>query len=138
MLFRSFFKERWYGFDDALYAAARLVEILLNDGRPPVEVFTELPISASTPELRINMEEDKHATFMEQLIDGASFEGGELNTIDGVRVDFPDSWGLIRPSNTTPCLVLRFEGDDEVALKCVQEKFRTVLLEQDPGLDLPF
>ncbi len=133
-----FFKERWYGFDDALYAAARLVEILLNDGRPPVEVFTELPISASTPELRINMEEDKHATFMEQLIDGASFEGGELNTIDGVRVDFPDSWGLIRPSNTTPCLVLRFEGDDEVALKCVQEKFRTVLLEQDPGLDLPF
>ena len=133
-----FFKERWYGFDDALYAAARLVEILLNDGRPPVEVFTELPISASTPELRINMEEDKHATFMEQLIDGASFEGGEFNTIDGMRVDFPDSWGLIRPSNTTPCLVLRFEGDDEVALKCVQEKFRTVLLEQDPGLDLPF
>ena len=133
-----FFKERWYGFDDALYAAARLVEILLNDGRPPVEVFAELPISASTPELRINMEEDKHAIFMEQLIDGASFEGGELNTIDGIRVDFPDSWGLIRPSNTTPCLVLRFEGDDERALKCVQEKFRTVLLDQDPGLDLPF
>jgi phosphomannomutase/phosphoglucomutase len=133
-----FFKERWYGFDDALYAAARLVEILLADGRPPVEVFAELPTGVSTPELRIDMIETNHAAFMKALVDVASFDGGQLRTIDGLRVDFPDSWGLIRPSNTTPYLVLRFEGDDDAALKGVQEKFRQVLLGLDPDLDLPF
>jgi phosphomannomutase/phosphoglucomutase len=133
-----FFKERWYGFDDALYAAARLLEILVRDPRPPGEVFAELPGGLATPELRIDMPEPEHAPFMAKLVAQASFEGGSLATVDGLRVDFADGWGLIRPSNTTPCLVLRFEADNEAALKRIQDAFRSLLAKLGPDLDLPF
>ncbi|MGQ0657237.1 MAG: phosphomannomutase/phosphoglucomutase [Chromatiales bacterium] len=133
-----FFKERWYGFDDALYAAARLVEILVNDGRPPKTVFAELPGGVSTPELRLDMPENRHAEFMNRLIASARFEGAQLSTIDGLRVDLPKAWGLIRPSNTTPVLVLRFEADDAAALAAIQEKFRSLLRQLDPSLRIPF
>ncbi|MGR8920384.1 MAG: phosphomannomutase/phosphoglucomutase, partial [Gammaproteobacteria bacterium] len=133
-----FFKERWYGFDDALYSAARLLEILVNSDQSPVDVFAALPGGIATPELRLDMPESEHAAFMEKVLAAASFDDGEVSTIDGLRVDFADSWGLVRPSNTTPCLVLRFEGDDEQALEGVKERFRALLSGIDGSLELPF
>jgi len=132
-----FFKERWYGFDDALYSAARLLEILVNSGMSPLEVFEQLPGGVATPELRLDMPEAMHAEFMQKVIEAADFPDAEITTIDGLRVDFVDSWGLIRPSNTTPCLILRFEGDDAAALEHVQQLFRDLLLKVDDSLDLP-
>ena len=133
-----FFKERWYGFDDALYSAARLLEILVNADVSPDEVFAALPDSVATPELRLEMPEHAHAEFMQQVLDAANFEDGEVTTIDGLRVDFADSWGLIRASNTTPCLILRFDGDDTVALDKVKARFKELLTGIDGNLDLPF
>ncbi len=133
-----FFKERWYGFDDGLYTAARLLEILSNADEEPHEILAALPGGVSTPELRLNMHEDKHAAFMATLNEIADFGDGEVGTIDGIRVDFADGWGLIRPSNTTPCLVMRFEADNEAALKRIQEQFRTQLLNLDRELMLPY
>ena len=134
-----FFRDRWYGFDDALYAAARLLEILVNSGKPPTEVFAALPGGVSTPELRLAMPEARHAQFMDQVMEAtAEFEYAEINTLDGMRAEFVDSWGLIRPSNTTPCLTLRFEGDDAEALEDVQNRFRKMLKSIDASLKLPF
>ena len=133
-----FFKERWYGFDDALYSAARLLEILVNADESPDEVFAGLPDAIATPELRLDMPENEHATFMQRVLAAAEFDDGEVITIDGLRADFSDSWGLIRASNTTPCLVLRFEGDDEAALERVKARFRDLLTTVDADLDLPF
>ena len=133
-----FFKERWYGFDDALYAAARLLEILVRDGRSPTEVFAEIPDGVTTPELRLDMPEERHRSFMQQVMAAADFANATVVDIDGLRVDFPDGWGLIRPSNTTPCLVLRFEGDDAAALNRIQDEFRKLLWNVDDALSLPF
>jgi len=133
-----FFTERWYGFDDAIYAAARLLEILVKDGRPAEAIFAELPETIATPELHLEIPEDRHAEFMARVLEAARFEGGEVTLIDGLRVDYPNRWGLIRPSNTTPCIVLRFEGDDEKSLAEVQNQFRVLLLAIDPSLNLPF
>ncbi|MGE4617456.1 MAG: phosphomannomutase/phosphoglucomutase, partial [Gammaproteobacteria bacterium] len=134
-----FFKERWYGFDDALYAAARLLEILVNSSESPAEVFAGLPSGVATPELRLVMPEEHHAEFMQKVLaSGASFDDAEISTVDGLRADFSDSWGLIRASNTTPCLILRFEGDDEAGLENVKKRFRDLLTGIDAGLSLPF
>jgi phosphomannomutase/phosphoglucomutase len=135
-----FFKERWYGFDDGIYAAARLLEILGGDlqGRSPEEIFATLPNSVSTPELKIEMAEGEHYRFMDKLRQQASFDEATLITIDGVRADWPDGWGLVRASNTTPVLVLRFEADNSVALKRIQQVFRKQLLAVDFKLKLPF
>ena len=134
-----FFRDRWYGFDDALYAAARLLEILVNSGQAPADVFAALPGGISTPELRLAMPEARHAEFMEQVMNAtAEFEYAEINTLDGMRAEFVDSWGLIRPSNTTPCLTLRFEGDDAEALEDVKNRFRKMLKGIDANLSLPF
>jgi phosphomannomutase / phosphoglucomutase len=135
-----FFKERWYGFDDGIYAAARLMEILGGDmqGRAPEEIFATLPKSVSTPELKIELAEGEHYTFMDKLRQQASFGEATLITIDGLRADWPDGWGLVRASNTTPVLVLRFEADDAVALKRIQQVFRKQLLAVDFTLKMPF
>nr|VFK17571.1 MAG: phosphomannomutase / phosphoglucomutase [Candidatus Kentron sp. LPFa]VFK32753.1 MAG: phosphomannomutase / phosphoglucomutase [Candidatus Kentron sp. LPFa] len=135
-----FFKERWYGFDDALYAAVRLIEILVTAEAPPDRVFASLPDAISTPELRVDMPEGQSLGFMEQLTDGFArmFSDARITTIDGLRADYPDSWGLVRASNTTPSLVLRFEADDEAALHRIKGKFREALLQVEPGLGLPF
>ena len=135
-----FFKERWYGFDDGIYAAARLLEILAGDlqGRSAEQIFATLPKSVYTPELKVVLAEGEHYRFMDQLRQQASFEDASLITIDGVRADWPDGWGLVRASNTTPVLVLRFEADDAVALKRIQQVFRRQLLAVNPGLKLPF
>ncbi|HEB60182.1 MAG TPA: phosphomannomutase/phosphoglucomutase [Gammaproteobacteria bacterium] len=133
-----FFKERWYGFDDALYAAARLLEILSNDVRQPRVVLASLPDSVSTPELRIPLPEGENFAFMEKLMEQADFGDANITMIDGVRVDYANGWGLVRASNTTPALILRFEGQDQEALKQVQEKFRKVLRDVDRNVQLPF
>ncbi|MEO6798856.1 MAG: phosphomannomutase/phosphoglucomutase [Rhodanobacter sp.] len=135
-----FFQERWYGFDDGIYAAARLLEILAGDlhGRSPEEIFATLPKSVSTPELKIELAEGEHYQFMDQLRERATFENASVITIDGLRADWPDGWGLVRASNTTPVLVLRFEADNEAALKRIQQVFRKQLLAVNPALKLPF
>jgi phosphomannomutase/phosphoglucomutase len=133
-----FFKERWFGFDDGLYTAARLLEILANDQRSSSEIFAALPDSMNTPELNVPMAEGEPSRFMEKLLDVARFENATVVTIDGMRVEFDDGWGLVRASNTTPCLVLRFEARDELALNRIQDEFRRVMLQVDPSLSLPF
>lgn len=123
-----FFKERWYGFDDALYTAARLLEIVSKSNKSCSELFDEFPVNLSTPEININF--DKHGQqfeAMDSLSSHIDFPGANINTIDGVRVDYEDCWGLVRPSNTTPCLVLRFEAKDHTALIDIQEKFKNWL-----------
>ncbi len=133
-----FFKERWYGFDDALYASARLLEILMGFKLPPADVFKKLPKGIATPELRVDLEEGEHLAFMEKLKQSSSFGDAKVITIDGLRVEFADSWGLVRASNTTPSLVLRFEGDNKEALIRIGGLFKKTLLEIDPNLKLPF
>jgi len=120
-----FFKERWYGFDDALYAGARLLEILSSRNQSCSEIFSELPDSFNTPEINIHFDKQgDQFDAMEKLKKTANFNGGVLTTIDGIRLDYEDCWGLLRPSNTTPCLVLRFEADTVTSLKRISEEFR--------------
>jgi len=133
-----FFKERWYGFDDALYTAARLLEILAADQRVPAQVFAALPDAVCTPELRVEMVEGEHFRFMEQLCSRQLFPDARVSTIDGIRAEFSDGWGLVRASNTTPSLIIRFEADTEEALQRIQETFRTAILAIEPSLNLPF
>ena len=135
-----FFQERWYGFDDGIYAAARLLEVLAGDleGRTPEEIFATCPKGVSTPELKVEMTEGEHYRFIEKFREQAHFGDATLVTIDGVRADWPDGWGLVRPSNTTPILVLRFDADNEQALKRIQDVFRAQLLAVDASLKLPF
>ncbi len=135
-----FFRERWYGFDDGLYSAARLLEILAGDPqrRSADEIFATLPKGVSTPELKITMAEGENHPFIARFQKQAVFEGARLTTIDGVRADWPDGWGLVRASNTTPVLVLRFDAEDEAALARVQQRFREQLLALEPDLELPF
>ncbi len=133
-----FFKERWYGFDDALYAGARMLEILIGLKKSPAEIFAMLPAGISTPELHIDLKEGEQQGFMERLLAAVDMPDAKIINIDGMRADFSNGWGLVRASNTTPCLVLRFEGDDQQALEQVQEKFRALLLGLDASLKLPF
>ena len=120
-----FFKERWYGFDDALYTGARLLEIISKSDKTCSEIFAEMPVNISTPEININFE--KHGQqfeAMEKLSTNINFPSATINTIDGVRVDYENCWGLVRASNTTPCLVLRFEADDNEVLLEIKTKFK--------------
>ncbi|WP_334107167.1 phosphomannomutase/phosphoglucomutase [Methylobacillus sp.] len=133
-----FFKERWYGFDDGLYAGARLLEIL-SQFDDPSAVLNSLPDSVSTPEQHINMQEGEPHQLISQLQASAKFEGAdEVITIDGLRVEYSDGFGLMRPSNTTPVIVLRFEADNAEALKRIQDQFRSVILAAAPDAKLPF
>ncbi len=133
-----FFKERWFGFDDGLYSAARMLEIVSQHKETSSTLFETLPDSFNTPELQINFAEGEHYKFMEKFIEQASFENANIITIDGLRVNYANGWGLIRPSNTTPCLVLRFEANDENTLTEIQNTFRKQLLAIDSNLSLPF
>ncbi len=133
-----FFKERWYGFDDGLYAGARLLEILSRSADPGA-VLKALPNSSSTPELNIKMAEGEPFALLDDLRRDARFDGArDIVTIDGLRVEYADGFGLARPSNTTPVVVLRFEADDAAALERIQSDFRRVLHDARPGLALPF
>jgi phosphomannomutase/phosphoglucomutase len=134
-----FFKDRWYGFDDGLYAGARLLELLSRSDNPS-RVLESLPDSISTPEINIALDKegDNHR-LVEKMQKSAKFKGAtDVNTIDGLRVEYPDGFGLMRASNTTPVLVLRFEGDTERALSRIQGDFKRVLLEAKPDARVPF
>jgi phosphomannomutase/phosphoglucomutase len=133
-----FFKERWYGFDDGLYAGARLLECL--SGVEDIDAaFANLPDSVNTPELQMKLAEGENYALIERLQKTARFEGArEIITVDGLRVEYPDGFGLARASNTTPVLVLRFEADDAQALERIQNDFRRVLKEAQPHAQLPF
>ncbi len=133
-----FFKERWYGFDDATYTASRLLEILSKDGRTADDIFNALPDSVNTPELNMNTAEGENHPLVEKLVAAADFPNAKITTIDGLRVDFDDGFGLVRASNTTPCLVFRFEAVNEEALARIQEDFRTLVTTQVPEAKLPF
>ncbi|MEL1263140.1 phosphomannomutase/phosphoglucomutase [Pseudoxanthomonas putridarboris] len=133
-----FFQERWYGFDDGLYSAARLLEILANRAETPSEVLAELPDGVSTPEIKVAVDEGTPHAIVERFVEGASFEGARLSTIDGLRADWDDGWGLVRASNTTPILVLRFEADNNQALERIKTEFRTRLQALAPELTMTF
>ncbi len=134
----TFFKERWYGFDDGLYTAARLLELLARDPRPTAEIFASLPNTVNTPELNLKLAEGEHFALIRELVAKASFPDAKLTTIDGLRADFADGFGLVRASNTTPVLVFRFEADNQAALERIQSQFRKLLKDARPDVELPF
>ncbi len=133
-----FFKDRWYGFDDGLYAGARLLEYLSRQADLDATLHG-LPDSVNTPELHLPMQEGEPHRLIAWLKEAARFEGArQIITIDGLRVEYDDGFGLMRASNTTPVLVLRFEADSPEALARIQTKFRAILKQSRPGIDLPF
>lgn len=131
-----FFKERWFGFDDGLYSAVRLLEILSNRTEDADALFDAYPEDVSTPELNIDVTDEGKFSIIEGL-QALEFEGGNANRIDGVRVDYADGWGLIRASNTTPVLVLRFEAESESSLERIRSEFQQRLTQVDPSLTIP-
>ena len=134
----TFFKERWYGFDDGLYAGARLLEILSRHADPSAALHA-LPDSISTPELTVASGGESPHALIARLATTAEFPGAaEIIRIDGLRVEYADGFGLARASNTTPVVVFRFEADNEAALKRIQAEFRRVLAAHAPELALPF
>jgi phosphomannomutase/phosphoglucomutase len=133
-----FFKERWYGFDDGLYAGARMLEYLSKQADPNA-TLKSLPDTVNTPELQIKMSEGEHYALMDKLQKTAKFpDAKEVITLDGLRVEYADGFGLARPSNTTPVIVLRFEAADEKGLERIKADFQRVIHESAPGLSLPF
>ena len=134
----TFFKERWFGFDDGMYAGARLLEIVSRHADAS-QVLTALPDSVSTPELNVACADTSPHALVEKLAASAKFPGAsEIIRIDGLRVEYADGFGLARASNTTPVIVLRFEADNEPALLRIQAEFRRVLGDSMPGRALPF
>lgn len=124
-----FFNDRWYGFDDALYAAARLLEILAADTRPASAIFAELPEPLSTPEIRLDLKEGEPHRLITAIMQTAASQQdhAKVTTLDGLRMDFADGWGLVRASNTQPCLVMRFEGQDKAALERIRAHFQNLI-----------
>jgi phosphomannomutase/phosphoglucomutase len=133
-----FFKERWYGFDDGIYSAARLLEIISLEKRNAEQVFNAFPNDISTPEINIKVTEQTKFGMIERLQREGQWGEANITSIDGVRVDYPKGWGLIRASNTTPVLVLRFEAETQEELARIQDVFRAQLLKVAPDLQLPF
>ena len=134
-----FFKDRWYGFDDGMYAGARMLELLSKSGNAS-KVLESLPDSISTPEINVALaREGENHKLIEGLQKTAKFDGAtSVNTIDGLRVEYPDGFGLMRASNTTPVIVLRFEADSDAALARIQKEFKKVLLGAKPDARIPF
>lgn len=133
-----FFKERWYGFDDGLYTGARCLEILSQQTEDADAIFAKLPEGFGTEEIMLPLADDKKFEFIEKLAKTADFTNSEIISIDGLRVEFTDGWGLVRCSNTTPNLVLRFEADNEQALERIKQEFRQQMLAVEPNLVLEF
>jgi len=134
-----FFRDRWHGGDDAIYAGARLLEILSQQTMDSETVFAAIPNSVNTPELKVYVDDEEKFNLMAALIEHATFaEPHELLTIDGLRVNFSNGWGLIRPSNTSPYLILRFEASNETILAKIQTEFKSLLLSIKSDLTVPF
>ena len=133
-----FFKERWYGFDDGLYAGARLLELISHKDDCNA-ILNSIPDSVNTPELQIKLKEGENYALISQLQKDAQFDNPDrIITVDGLRVEYKDGFGLARSSNTTPVVVLRFEADNEIVLKRIQDSFRTAILQIKPDANLPF
>ena len=130
------FADRWYGFDDALYCAARLVQLLASERRCASAVFADFPDALATPEIKVPTTEQRKFHVIDELAGNPVFDtnDAQVTAIDGIRVDYPDGWGLLRASNTSPMLSLRFEADNEQALDRIQAIFDTALIEIDPSL----
>lgn len=133
-----FFKERWFGFDDGIYSAARLLEILSQESASAEDLFETFPNDISTPEINIKVTDVTKFSIIEALEKDAQWGDAKLTSIDGVRVDYPKGWGLVRASNTTPVLVLRFEAETEAELQRIKDVFHAELKKVAPDLDLPF
>ncbi|EAR10859.1 phosphomannomutase/phosphoglucomutase [Reinekea blandensis] len=133
-----FYQDRWFGFDDALYTAARLIEILADQNETIDTLLAELPQDLSTPELSISTTDERKFRVIEALQRNAQFPNGQITDIDGVRVDYQDGWGLVRASNTSPKLVCRFEADNADALRRIQDQFKQQMLGVDSQLQIPF
>lgn len=133
-----FFNDRWFGFDDAIYAAGRVLEILSLEDNNADAVFSEFPENASTPEINIPVPDSRKFELIEEIKKSVNFPDANIITIDGLRVEFPDSWGLVRASNTSPCLVARFEGKTPEALASVQTRFRALLAGVVGPVEIPF
>ncbi len=115
-----------------------MLEILSKDPRSSSEVFAEIPNSVNTPELKLAMSDEEKYEFMKKFIAQAEFPEANITTIDGIRVDFDDGFGLVRASNTTPCIIFRFEGETLKALERIKKIFKQQLLQLDKNLELPF
>lgn len=118
-----FIKDRWFGFDDGLYAAARLIEIMSLQGQTLDEIIEEFPETICTPEIKIAVDEHQKFTIVEKLIRSGDFGDAKITTLDGVRADFKKGWGLVRASNTSAALTLRFEADTQEDLKIIKGIF---------------
>lgn len=132
-----FIKDRWFGFDDGLFVAARILEILSIDLRKSRQVFAELPDALNTPEILVATD-DASAIIDKLNPESAHFDGGQVITIDGIRVEYPDGWGLVRASNTSDNLTMRFEADNEEVLQRIANSFKAAVLEVEPELEFPF
>lgn len=133
-----FFKDRWYGFDDALYSACRLLEIVAASSMSVSAQFELIPNSINTPELKIEISEEEKFSFMKRFTNEADFPGAQIISIDGLRVEFLNGWGLLRASNTTPCLIARFEAIDLANLAIIQNLFKLQMQRVNAQLQLPF
>jgi len=133
-----FFGERWFGFDDGMYAAGRLAEILSGHGESLDDSLKGFPASVNTPEILIPVSEQDKFPLMKKIIAEASFSSGKVSTIDGIRVDYTDGWGLLRASNTTTALTARFEASNKEELDAIMQEFRAQIELVEPNLDLPF
>jgi len=133
-----FFNDRWYGFDDGIYAAARLLELLSQDERKPAQQFALLPNAVATPELRVPLQAGEPARVMTEVIAHFPPHPGKTTTMDGLRVDFDDGWGLVRASNTLPCLMFRFEAHNETRLREIAGLFKAAVTAAAPGISVPF
>ena len=132
-----FFSDKWKGFDDGIYASIRLLEIL-SLSKNKEGLLYDLPVSYTTPEINIPFEENKHFTFMDLFVKLAKFEGAEIIDVDGLKIIYDDCWGLIRCSNTTSNLVLRFEADNRDSLEKIQSLIKDAMLKVDDKLEIPF
>ena len=134
-----FFKERWYGFDDALYSAARLLEIIANQKLSSSDLFASLPNAVNTPEIYVHFNQDgEQHTFMQAFSESVDLPGAEITTIDGIRADYPYGWGLVRASNTTPSVVIRFEAENSDQIEEIKYSFREQILKVDNTINLSF
>ncbi len=133
-----FFKERWFGFDDGLYAGARLLELMTLTGESIDQLFEKLPVMVSTAEIKVAIDEDKKFSVIKALVKQAKFPGGQVTTIDGLRVDFDTGWGLVRASNTAAALTLRFQAASQSDLETIQQQFKRALHQIDKTLVLEF
>ncbi len=133
-----FIKDRWYGYDDGLYTAARVLEILTASKQTSSELFASLGSRACTPELKVAVAETDKFALMERILSLADFPGARIILLDGIRVEFDDGWGLVRVSNTSPALLLRFEADNAQALESIKARFASLLLQADQSLPINF